>query len=66
MIMNRVLTLLLAALLAPAAIHAGNPFTGSWRGTLSAGQSTLTVVFNIGTGEDGNTVEFEGYMPAMK
>ena len=53
MIMNRVLTLLLAALLAPAAIHAGNPFTGSWRGTLSAGQSTLTVVFNIGTGEDG-------------
>lgn len=53
MIMNRVLTILLAALLAPAAIHAGNPFTGSWRGTLSAGQSTLTVVFNIGTGEDG-------------
>ena len=44
---------MLAALLAPAAIHAGNPFTGSWRGTLSAGQSTLTVVFNIGTGEDG-------------
>ena len=51
--MNRVLTILLAALLAPAAIHAGNPFTGSWRGALSAGQSTLTVVFNIGTGEDG-------------
>ncbi|MGM9766375.1 MAG: alpha/beta hydrolase family protein [Candidatus Cryptobacteroides sp.] len=47
-------TAMLLMIFIPAFMAAQNPFTGSWNGKLNVGQASLTVVFNISSGNDGN------------
>ena len=51
---NKALSVLFALLLSITAL--AQNFTGSWTGIISAGESSLHIVFNISQDAEGNTV----------